>query len=76
MNSEREVNDGPVSLSRREFFKTAAAAGVVLAGTLPVPAVSAAEPVKRNGKPHMKLSLAAYSFRDVLGGDKPVHDAR
>ncbi len=71
MNFEREVNAGTVFLNRREFFKTAAAAGVVLAGTLPVPAVSAAEPVKRNGKPHMKLSLAAYSFRDVLSGDKP-----
>jgi sugar phosphate isomerase/epimerase len=32
----------------------------------------AAEPVKRNGKPHLKLSLAAYSFRDVLAGKNPT----
>ena len=37
----------------------------------------AAEPFKRNGQPHLKLSLAAYSFRDFLGGKTPsmtMHD--
>jgi sugar phosphate isomerase/epimerase len=33
--------------------------------------VHAAEPVVRNGKSHLKLSLAAYSFRDQLGGKQP-----
>ncbi|MDB5340681.1 MAG: Xylose isomerase-like barrel [Planctomycetaceae bacterium] len=32
---------------------------------------AALEPITRNGHSHMKLSLAAYSFRDQLGGDKP-----
>ena len=28
------------------------------------------DPIKRTGKPHMKLSLAAYSFREALAGPK------
>src|SRR5258707_447905 len=54
---------------RRDFFKAAAAGtGMVLAGGLVASNAPAAGPVKRNGKPHMKLSLAAYSFRDSLAG--------
>jgi sugar phosphate isomerase/epimerase len=72
MNFERAASTSSISVSRREFFKVAAAGtSVALAGTLLARAAPAAEPVKRNGKPHMKLSLAAYSFRDVLAGDKP-----
>lgn len=41
----------------------AAASGVSL--TMPR-SLSAADPVQRNGKPHMKLSLAAYSFSRLL----------
>jgi sugar phosphate isomerase/epimerase len=33
--------------------------------------LTAAPPIKRNGKPHMKLSLAAYSFRDFLPKEPP-----
>lgn len=53
--------------SRREFFATVggAAAAAALATTQ---ALQAAEPVKRNGKSHFKLSLAAYSFRQALQG--------
>jgi sugar phosphate isomerase/epimerase len=37
----------------------------VAAGTL-IPAAHAATPLPRNGSSHMKLSMAAYSFRDSL----------
>src|SRR4029077_6503760 len=45
---------------------TLAAAGGLLA-----PSAPAAPPIKRNGKSHMKLSLAAYSFRKYLKEEKP-----
>ncbi len=61
------ANPGRESVNRRAFFKAAAAGtGLALAGNLLAPAAPAAGPLKRNGKPHMKLSLAAYSFRDSL----------
>lgn len=72
MHSEAS-RENRVSVTRREFF-TAAAIGTstVLAGNLLAPKLSAAGPVKRNGKSHMKLSLAAYSFRKYLAEDKPA----
>ncbi|MSR58096.1 MAG: sugar phosphate isomerase/epimerase [Planctomycetaceae bacterium] len=53
--------------TRRQFLQVALAGGisVSLRGL-----AGAADPVKRNGKPHMKLGLAAYSYRDFLNGDK------
>ena len=51
--------------NRRDFFKSAAAAGAVAAGLQALPA-GAAEPPVRTGTPHMKLSLAAYSFNRQL----------
>ena len=63
----------PLALNRRGFFRSAAAgAGLALAGHVFAPAARTADPVKRNGKPHLKLSLAAYSFRDFLGGKDPT----
>src|SRR5262245_4880418 len=60
-------------VDRRGFFRAAATgAGLALAGQVVAPAARSADPVKRNGKPHMKLSLAAYSFRDFLGGKDPT----
>jgi sugar phosphate isomerase/epimerase len=52
-----------MSLSRRRFFQTSAAAsaGVLLPSTL-----SAIEPIKRNEQYQLKLGLAAYSFRQWL----------
>ena len=47
--------------TRRQFLQTAAAASAGLA--LGHSQVSAIEPIKRNGKPHIRLSLAAYSYR-------------
>lgn len=49
--------------SRRDFFTTAGLLGAsVIAGQR----TEAAEPPARNGKCHMKLSLAAYSFNKFL----------
>jgi sugar phosphate isomerase/epimerase len=49
--------------TRRQFLHTAFAAGTGLALGVPGRAV---EPVRRNGKPHIKLSVAAYSYRQFL----------
>lgn len=58
--------------SRRQFLHTALAAGAGLACGSRAAAI---DPVQRNGKPHLRLSLAAYSFRKYLGdyrrGQKP-----
>ena len=58
--------------SRRNFLRNsvvaAAAAGTgLLAGNS---TAAAADKITRNGKPYMKLSLAAYSYREYLMGAK------
>ncbi|MBI3469612.1 MAG: sugar phosphate isomerase/epimerase [Planctomycetes bacterium] len=55
--------------SRREVlqFGAAFAAGQLIGGVTPVGAI---EPIKRNGTSKMKLSCAAYSFREQLTGKK------
>jgi sugar phosphate isomerase/epimerase len=56
--------------SRRDFLR-AAAAGAALAPALPAVA-AAVDPIRRPGdKPDLKLSLAAYSFRQFLDLKKP-----
>ncbi|VAX42257.1 FIG00908879: hypothetical protein [hydrothermal vent metagenome] len=59
----------PSGISRRSFCQTAiASAGVAATSQLllhPTPTL-AAKPPQRNGQSHMKLSLAAYSFRNSL----------
>jgi sugar phosphate isomerase/epimerase len=52
-------------MNRRTFLGSLAAASLIRPG-----AAAAIEPIKRNGPPHMKLSLAAYSFRSELAGAK------
>jgi sugar phosphate isomerase/epimerase len=52
-------------MNRRTFLGSLAAASLIRPG-----AAAAIEPIKRNGPPHMKLSLAAYSFRSELAGPK------
>ena len=53
-------------VSRRDMLRASTiGAASLLAGSMTLPA-PAADPLKRNGKPHMKLSLAAYSFSRVL----------
>ena len=67
------------SASRRGFLQSVAglglAAGVGAAAlTGSAGPVQALEPITRNGKSHLKLSLAAYSFRDLLGGNGIMDD--
>jgi sugar phosphate isomerase/epimerase len=59
-------NTNSAMWNRRQWLQTgvAAAAGVWAAG--PLSLVLAAEPPKRNGSSHLKLSLAAYSFNRML----------
>ena len=53
-------------MNRRDFTATLAALpAMALTG-----GATAIDPIKRAGAPSMKLSLAAYSFRDALAGPK------
>jgi sugar phosphate isomerase/epimerase len=65
-----------MSLSRRTFLGTSA--GLAAAALAARPRVaSAIEPIARNGIPKFKFSLAAYSYRSLLSGEKPeltLHD--
>ena len=56
------------NLPRRQFLHTGAA---VLAGLAWPSLTSAADHIVRNGKPHLKLSLAAYSFHRHLPQNWP-----
>ncbi|MCS6852682.1 MAG: sugar phosphate isomerase/epimerase [Gemmataceae bacterium] len=49
---------------RRQFLRSAAAA--TAAGLSLKPTVSAIEPIRRLGRPHFRLSVAAYGFRKYL----------
>jgi len=52
--------------SRRGFLHTATAATGLVALSNLQPSASVAEPPVRNGKPAMKLSVAAYSFNKMM----------
>jgi sugar phosphate isomerase/epimerase len=55
------------TVSRRELLKLGAAAGLAtLAAPLVARAASPRGPFNRTGKPILRLSLAAYSFRDTF----------
>ena len=69
-------------MNRRQFVHTSLATGGALAATSlassPLtsmtsanPVASPIDPIKRNGKPKFKFSLAAYSYRSLLSGDNP-----
>src|SRR5439155_6330820 len=49
--------------TRRTFLQTALAAG---GAALAAPAATAIEPIRRNARPQIRLSLAAYSFPQSL----------
>ena len=51
--------------SRRSFIRSAGAAAAFAAI---VPRARAIDPIRRRGPARLKLSLAAYSFRDLLAG--------
>lgn len=58
------------NLPRRQFLSTSAA----LLGGFVLPSLGeGADPIVRNGKPHLKLSLAAYSFHRHLPQNWPSH---
>jgi len=60
--------------NRRMFLRSATGMAIAAAATTFVgspPAAQALEPIARNGKSHLKLSLAAYTFRNLLGGKNP-----
>ena len=50
-------------IHRRDFLTAALATGATLATTSFATAI---DPIRRPGKPHIRLSIAAYSFRDAL----------
>jgi len=53
-----------MSTSRRQFFHAALAAGAgAVLGSTTAPAI---EPIKRNGKSRIRLSVAGYSYRKYL----------
>src|SRR5262245_40582287 len=52
-----------MTASRRQFLHTTLAAGAGLALAFPAAAI---EPIRRTGRPHLRLSLAAYSYRKYL----------
>jgi sugar phosphate isomerase/epimerase len=49
------------SATRRQFLQSSLLAGTGLAFGAPSAAI---EPIRRSGPPHLRLSLAAYSYRD------------
>ena len=51
-------------MQRRQFFRSGLAAGAGLA--LTAAGLPAIEPIRRNGKPHLRLSLAASSAESGL----------
>ena len=56
-------------ISRRDFLQFTTTSGLTLAGAGLLgggPAAQAIEPFKRKGKPALRLSLAAYSFREFF----------
>ena len=62
-------------LTRRRFVRNTSAA--LAASAFWHPISKAIEPVKRNGQAKFKFSLAAYSYRSLLSGEKPklsMHD--
>lgn len=72
-----ESNDLPQTPATRRQFLQAIAGTAIATGPLSLAfngnnTVNAAEPIVRNGKSHLKLSLAAYTFREQLGGKQPT----
>jgi sugar phosphate isomerase/epimerase len=55
---------------RRGFLRHSLWGAAALGAAWNASPAPAAEPVVRTGKPHLKLSMAAYSYRQFLTGDK------
>ncbi|MDX1946699.1 MAG: sugar phosphate isomerase/epimerase family protein [Pirellulaceae bacterium] len=59
-------------MSTRRQFLAASASLTAAAFALPSQQTRAIEPIPRNGQPKFKFSLAAYSYRSLLGGAMPT----
>ena len=58
---------GAVNFNKRDFLKTVGAVSATAGLGVALPfCLSAASPIHRKGRPRLKLSLAAYSFRDYF----------
>lgn len=57
--------------TRRGFLGSSMVAAAGLAAGLRPGTARAIEPIKRTGGPKFKFSLAAYSYRDLIGGKAP-----
>ena len=60
-------------MDRRRFFQGTSAVALATTGWLAAGGrrADAIEPIKRNGQPKFKFSLAAYSYRKLLTGNPP-----
>lgn len=60
--------------TRRQFLRqsVAAAAAISASSVAIAPRTQAIEPIRRDGKPAFKYSLAAYSYRDLLEAKDPA----
>ena len=65
------------TITRRRFLESTLRAGIALSGVfvLDTGSLRAIEPVKRTGSPRLRLSLAAYSFRDYFKDTSHKRDA-
>src|SRR5438105_892086 len=61
-----ESYEGLAMFDRRRFLQYCAAAAGGIATTTAFDRAKAIEPIRRNGQPKFKFSLAAYSYRDLL----------
>ncbi|RUL85548.1 sugar phosphate isomerase/epimerase family protein [Tautonia sociabilis] len=63
-------------MSRRSFLGAAAAAAAAssFGPTASAPRALAIDPIRRTRPSHLKLSIAAYSYRQFLTGDRPTMD--
>ena len=62
-------------VTRRRFVQSTVATMAIAGAAAPLAA--AIDPVKRTGEAKFKFSLAAYSYRSLLSGEKPqmsLHD--
>src|SRR5215213_7940218 len=59
------------AVDRRRFFSGCLAAGAASSLAANVEHATAIEPIQRNKQSKIKLSLAAYSYRDLLTGKSP-----
>ncbi|WP_169975950.1 sugar phosphate isomerase/epimerase family protein [Tautonia rosea] len=63
------------SITRRSLLGGAAMAAAASAlGSVRLPTTRAMDPIRRTRPSHLKLSIAAYSYRQFLSGDSPTMD--